>query len=132
MKHFLFILFILSSFALAAQNSFQEKTEEAKEILEQLDTAKGSLYRQSIQTLQTTNRGVSVSYIEEALKAGYGTSIWDKPGEFYPGMNVQKQRKINKQTFFLNVFELLSVTALAFFLIYIVIYLIKKQRNKES
>ena len=134
MKRLLFILTLLSSLTLAAQNSsFKNSMEQAKKLLEQLDTTKGSLYQQSIQNLKSLDgRSLSTINTDEALKAGYGTSIWDKPGEYYSGMDLKKYRAINRREFFLKVLKISGIVVATYFLIVLIVYLIKRAKNKES
>ena len=84
-------------------------------------------YRLPESTMQNESFGF------EAAKAGWGQSIWDK-GHYYPGMDVEAVRSINKKDFFTNLaLILISVIAVCGigYGVYILIRNCKK-RNKES
>lgn len=134
MKRIILILCILlSPLSAFAQNQFEQQIEQAKELLETIDSS--SLYQSTIKNLSDLpNRGVAKSYTDEALIAGWGTSRWDLPGSYYPGMDLEKHRATNRKAYLLNILKIAGISAGTLCCICLVGYIIsrRRKRNKKS
>ena len=134
MKKLLFLLSILS----VSANSYSQMRQkdilkEAKQLLECMDTTgNSSLRQQAMQSLQSmSSHGYSESHIEEALKAGYGTSRWDKGG-FYPGMDLEKHRSINRRAWWMHTLKIAGICVASIILVFVVYLAVKRIKEKES
>lgn len=68
----------------------------------------------------------------EAAKAGYGSSIWDKRYPFYPGMDLEHYRAVERNDFLLHLFLYLLIAAAVVVGTILLVKAIKRYKAKKA